>query len=422
LGGRIERDAIMRALCSAVLILGLTPVAEAHGPSFGFHFGSGRVYGYGGYRGWSGYRSCGPYGYGYRSYGYGYRSPYGVSGYGYSSLGIFGRARADLYNTYYEAFGAGPLFYYHGPVGPSYYGPSYVVTPGVIAPPAQILYGPQAAPFQANNPALFEENDPVPAPNNGVPAEVAADLEPADPADAVIRKSNLEMKRQSVRAEGFGDEHFVKRDFGRAMNRYKEAAQAAPDRATPRLKLGITYCALNHPDLAAREFKRALVIDPGLPATATRLEDLFGGPQGDVSRNRLLMLVGDWVRQDIRDPDRLLVLGTLLYLDENVDQAMPFLKTSAQLSGRLTYLDPFVTKPQVIEPAGAELPPLPEAVSDDPPAEGKPQVVRPRNAPPKAGPGPQIVEFPELKAPEQSELEEPTPVGPPLPNGEFGDE
>lgn len=280
------------------------------------HHGGNRGYGgwtgTGGWGGFGGYQNLFP-SFGFSVYrGYGFGTPFG----GYTSFG---------YPNY----------------GPYY---SYIpMAPTVI----------QAHPFWLGpNPmdnSVLRGDDPL---------VQQADNPPQEPAP-IVRMSNPEARRRSRTLQAQGDEWFLKQNYPQAVARYKQAAAAAMDLAAPRIRLGVALAAAGYFDQAATEFKRALQIDPDWPAHAEQLDDLFR--DNPIAKNSLLHRAAQWVREDIRDPDRLFTVGVLLYMDNDVERAQPFLQAADQLAGSPSYTQPFLRTvaaapqgpPQTVAPRGA---------------------------------------------------------------------
>jgi hypothetical protein len=102
--------------------------------------------------------------------------------------------------------------------------------------------------------------------------------------------------------------------------------------------------------------KQGLDLDPHWPAHGERLEGVFG----DDNRLAILSLierVTGWVREDIRDPDRLFLIGVLLHF--NGDQrASQFFEAAYRLAGSgdhlLAFLRPADVKDDAVGPRGGQ--------------------------------------------------------------------
>src|SRR5580692_3968526 len=146
-----------------------------------------------------------------------------------------------------------------------------------------------------------------------------------------LRPSSPEQKAKSLHAQAQGDVWMKKLRFLNAYERYKVAQSAASDRPEPYFRLGFSLAAVGNFDSAMKYIKQGLDIDPRWPAHGDRLDTLFG------EDNRLSVLtmierVGGWVREDIRDPDRLFLMGVILHFDGDT-RASEFFEAAFRLAG-----------------------------------------------------------------------------------------
>lgn len=303
-----------------------------------------------------------------------------------------------------SGFGYGPFDY--GP-GPGLYGGYYFGPEGFLPPPA---YGPPP-PFPMPDPWL--EPNPFAVPIDPLlPGDPGWNhpwaVEPAaEPAPQPVAESTPAARLKSIRAQARGDLWFRRQQYHHARDRYKTAVQDAGDRPEARVRLALTHAALGSYGSAVRELKIALQLNPALPSVGESLDDLFG-PDNQMAKLSLISRVSAWVRQDLRDPDRLFLLGALLYFNGDAEKAMPLLEAARRFGGPAEHVQAFLDPVEPVEPDTAAhepaadppqtdrddpidflVPPLP-----DPPGEDQP------NAPPAAA---------EERSPSG-------PVLPPLPN------
>ena len=94
--------------------------------------------------------------------------------------------------------------------------------------------------------------------------------------------------------------------------------------------MGFALAAVGSFDSAVKYIKDGLDLDPQWPSHGDRLESIFG------EDNRLMILLTEriamWVREDIRDPDRLFLMGVWLHFDGD-NRATPFFETAYRLAG-----------------------------------------------------------------------------------------
>lgn len=330
-------------------------------------------------RGRSGYRGHSHGGFGHRGHSHGRRffgGNYRFGGqrnYGRSDAGI----RYHHYNIYTPQVWGG--YYNHGwgagygvygqVVAPNYYyNTPYYTSPYVAAP--SYTYG--INPFVnslPNDPLLddtLRENDQR---WNGPPV-VVPKVKTVAP---FVVPSSPEATLRSIRTQAMGDEMFRQRDFLKALKYYERSARQASDRAEPHFLQGYTFVAIHRYPQAAKAFKRGLQLDPDWPRTGKPLTELFGD-DSKLGVTRLKERVMTWVREDIRDPDRLFVLGILLHFDGDRDNAGELFQTALRLSGGGSHLTAFLE----------EAPVAPNA--NQPVNGGKPNAVPPNAVQPQVTP------------------------------------
>ncbi len=155
-----------------------------------------------------------------------------------------------------------------------------------------------------------------------------------------LRPSSPEQQAKSLHAQTQGDVWMKRLRFLNAYERYKVAQSAASDRPEPYFRLGFSLAAVGNFDSAIKYIKQGLDIDPQWPAHGDRLDVLFG--EGNrLSVLSLIERVGDWVREDIRDPDRLFLIGVVLHFDGDT-RASEFFEAAYRLSGQGDHLLAFL--------------------------------------------------------------------------------
>ncbi len=281
----------------------------------------------------------------------------------------------------YQACGGFGLGYGGAIVAPGYNPfPSY--TPAVptliYSTPPGLGYNP------ALQNALVQTNPAWNQPLN-LPAAAAANMPPPP--------STAEAKLKSVRAQAQGDMWFKQQEFHKAYDRYKAAVSEAPDRGAAHLRLAICYATLGHFDLAVRQLKVGLASDPKLAAEAEPLKKIYGA-QNSIPQTAMLNRATLWTKEDIRDPDRLFLLGTLLYLEGDERASIP-LRTGMELQGGGDHFRSFLKAAQnqaIKDTKQADAAPHPQVIDQNPPAQTNPQnpgdgSLPPLPAPPSNAPG-----------------------------------
>jgi hypothetical protein len=276
---------------------------------------------------------------------------------------------ATTYGSPYYALAA-PRYFYPPPYAG--YGsafappvPYYASGNSGPAPWYRTLPAPAFDPY--SNPALQEsmlENQLRWGPNlapNITPLRARIRLHPSTP----------EQQAKSIHAQVQGDVWMKKLKFLNAYERYKYAVGVASDRPEPYFRLGYALAAIGSYDSAVKYIKQGLELDPQWPTRGDRLEAIFG----DDNRLAILSLierVTGWVREDIRDPDRLFLVGVLLHFNGD-NRSSQFFEAAYRLAGGGDHLMAFLqpqpeTKDNVAGPAqpvpgrydGGVHPPAPE--------------------------------------------------------------
>ena len=97
--------------------------------------------------------------------------------------------------------------------------------------------------------------------------------------------------------------------------------------------------------MAVAEIKRGLQLDSQWPWHGAGLREIYGAANV-VLKDSILLKVAAWVREDVRDPDRLFLMGVLLHFNEDRERALPFFRTVDTLAGRPAYVQPFLRAPE----------------------------------------------------------------------------
>jgi hypothetical protein len=253
-------------------------------------------------------------------------------GYGYNSYG---------YNGY--GYGSAAGYVYPGPY----------VGFGVTAPAP--LYRTQVAPrVDLSNPALQEtllENQlrwGTELPPNAFPSQTRVRIRPSTP----------EKQAKSIHAQAEGDVYMKRLRFLNAYEKFKYAVGVANDRPEPYFRLAYALAAIGSYDSAVKYLKQGITLDPQWPVHGEKLIGVFG----DDNRLAVLSLierVTGWVRDDIRDPDRLFLMGVLLHFNDD-NRAGQFFEAAYRLAGGgdhlLVFLQPQLDARENAAAAGAQGP------------------------------------------------------------------
>lgn len=217
--------------------------------------------------------------------------------------------------------------------------PGFIGTPGLIGAPGMMGWSPADVPFAPNVP--FDPNFPDPLQNLPGGAHFHAPQREAAP---IVEPSTPQALQLSLRYQVQGEEQLRQLNFLAASERFRKAIDTAKDQAVPRARLGLTMAARNKFPEAVQQFKLAVVLDPNWVETAESLEQLLG-ERNTLEKTRIMQRVAEWTLEDVRDPDRLFLLGVMLYL-EGDDRSRTMLETAIRVAGAEEHLIAFLA-PQI---------------------------------------------------------------------------
>ncbi|MEW4526067.1 tetratricopeptide repeat protein [Maioricimonas sp. JC845] len=282
---------------------------------------------------------------------YGPHGPHGPHG-GYGNgVGV------DVVVPGYGLWGPAGGYGWSGPYGYQGYDPgssaTYHVVPAPVmpwTPPATYL------PRGVNSPALEDaarENDEA----WGKPLDVT----PPTPKQ-ILPPSTDQAKLASIRKEHAGDLQLRQRNYASAVERYREAVRLAEDRPDARFRLAIAETSRGNYEESIRELKTLYRQHPDWVMQAPTLDTLYG-EDGLLAKTLVQERVISWVKEDIRDPDRLFLMGVILYYDNQFDRAETVLEAAARMGGPKPYLRSLLatlveSSPPAIGAAGAGANPL----------------------------------------------------------------
>lgn len=250
-------------------------------------------------------------------------SPYG----GFSYHGDF-----PTYGPYRYGWG------YDGYVSPygTYYNPQSGYVEHFLPPvhfPAELMYGPQAV-------RRFMGLDRVP-PIVPTPPPVVVEKMAAPEALPKPRASNLASRERARHFLSAGDQLFREQKHHDALQRYKSAAQAAPDLAETYFRQGFALVATNRFELAADSFRRGLTLAPDWPESSFRLDELYG--EAALAKQAHIDALARAALAAPDDADLMFVLGVFLHFDGQTDRARRFFVRAQELTpGEATHLTGFL--------------------------------------------------------------------------------
>ena len=281
---------------------------------------------------WYGYPIVGPvFGGGF----YGGYSSYGYSNYGYSSWSPF----------------FGPTVIQQTTVVPV--SPTVVVTvpQTVVARSTRRVLPPPPPQDGSNMNDILRQHAER---REGIPSEV-------DVASTVrpVSASSRAGKERSQQFQAEGDRLLHDGQFVKAYLRYLEAQREAEDRGDVYFRQAFTLVALGRHSHAVMKLKRGLQVDLSWPKHATSLDAVYG-VENVVQKVEYLQRVADWTNANVRDSDRLFLMGVMLFCDDD-SRATEFFRGASKLSGgQGLHLQAF------LNPSDRQTPPSPprEAVAE----------------------------------------------------------
>ncbi|MBA4029861.1 MAG: hypothetical protein C0478_02950 [Planctomyces sp.] len=278
------------------------------------------------YGGWGNYGAV-PYNTGWGAYGPGMAGPIGGYSWGVeqTGLGIPPSRGANVYT---------PVW------GPNGFQNQYVGTYGGLGPLGGSIIGsplPTSAPLWGTPPGA-----PLGAGGIGpqgdlnaigpIPDQFGIDAAIVEPAQRPVAASGPDSKIRSLEAQSLGDHWFRQQQWAKAFVEYRKAVSLADDRGEAHFRTGLCLAAMGRHTSAVAYFKRALYLNPEIAREGASLVMLFG-QDNDLARMNTIHRASDWVREDIRDTDRLFLLGLLLHFDRD-PRSIEVLQAGLQMAGR----------------------------------------------------------------------------------------
>ena len=254
-------------------------------------------------------------GYGYRRYGGGLPfayTPYLASPYLYDPTFVspgFTGGFVDPYSPYgFPTVGYGNRFF-----GVEFYGPQPLLTAPPIAAPLPLNAPATPVDHQIANSkeearrlrAMMRNSDP--------------ERLPLPPTPMVFKPSTPEQKLASLRQEQSGDRDFQAGRYLLAYTHYKDAIDQAEDRTEPRAKLVVTLATVGQYSKATNALRSLLELDPIYPQHFLSLDSIFGDRQ--LTKESMKTRVAQWTAQHVANPERLLLLGAIMYFDGEIGRS-----------------------------------------------------------------------------------------------------
>ncbi len=235
-------------------------------------------------------------------------------------------------------------------LGPAYWPGSVAYQTVVVPSPAVVVVSRNAAPrFNAPPPPRLLPAPPVPniADILQQHAERREGIPAAEDDSNVIRPvsgSSRVGKERSKQFQAEGDRWLREGQFVKAYLRYLEAQREAEDRGEVYFRQAFTLVAMGRYSHAVMKLKRGLQVDPNWPRSGESLVAIYGA-NNVTEKSEYLKRVTDWTDQDVRDADRLFLMGVLLFCDGD-SRASDFFRAAWKLTGRGEHLQAFLRLPE----------------------------------------------------------------------------
>jgi tetratricopeptide (TPR) repeat protein len=214
----------------------------------------------------------------------------------------------------------------------------------------------------------------------------------------VLKPSTPEQQQRSLRHMATADQQFKIGHYAGAALEYRRAIADAEDLPDNYFGLGFALAAQGRYDEAVQQWKYGLMLDSSWPTRGQSLKQLFG-ENNQLEKQALLNRASDYVRQDPRDPNRIFLLGVIVYFDGDHANARTLFESATRVAGNEQWLTAFLgtDKDQNVAAAPAAKTPLPAGIT--PQAKPVPPAVEPNNDAPVPPPPPANVQRPRTSAP-----------------------
>ena len=161
--------------------------------------------------------------------------------------------------------------------------------------------------------------------------------EAARPRPRIANAQSLARGRQFLE---YGDARFRRQEFTEAFQRYRKAAEAAPNLADAYFRQALAQAALGRYLPAVSSIKRGMAIAPDWPAGDFRLSQLYGDSRA--AKQVHLEQLAIAAEQQPEKAELMFLLGVELFFDDQPARAKTFLQRSAELGLERAVVDPFL--------------------------------------------------------------------------------
>ena len=164
-----------------------------------------------------------------------------------------------------------------------------------------------------------------------------------EPVIRSVSGSSRAGKERSKQFQAEGDRWLREGQNVKAYLRYLEAQREAEDRGEIYFRQAFVLVAMGRYSHAVSKLKRGLQVDPKMAQHGQTLDEVYGVENVD-QKVDYLQRVADWTNAEVRDPDRLFLMGVLLHFDED-SRAGEFINAAGKLAGRGPHIQAFLQVP-----------------------------------------------------------------------------
>ncbi len=167
------------------------------------------------------------------------------------------------------------------------------------------------------------------------------------------RNSITAQESRSFQYFSKGNLALKKNRYSEAIHHYSNAIYLTPNQSKPHLHIGLAYAGLRNYLKAIVHLKKAVILDPSIPSTGQDLIEIFGS-ENQSELSVIKQQIVKWADKNIRDPQRLFLLGFILHFSGSEKQAASLFEAAIILSGKAGHLIPFRDYYQKFPPENRE--------------------------------------------------------------------
>jgi tetratricopeptide (TPR) repeat protein len=157
------------------------------------------------------------------------------------------------------------------------------------------------------------------------------------------RATNAQSVALAQKFIGYGDALFAQGKYADANDRYRTAAESAPQLPDALFRQAFALAATGRYDLAVRAVKRGLDLDPRWPSSGFTLDELY--KDNAAAKSDHLESLAAAAQKRPNDADLVFLMGVYFYFDGQAARAAPFFRVAAQLApGNADYIAPFMAR------------------------------------------------------------------------------